>query len=115
VTRYTLVATASFGLEAVVRAELSALGCAEPRTEDRGVVFEGSAEDVARCNIRLRAADRVLLRLSEFPAEDFDALYEGVRAVRWRDLLAPSPAVVVEARSARSKISSVPAIQSVSK
>jgi putative N6-adenine-specific DNA methylase len=115
VTRYTLVATASFGLEAVVRAELSALGCAEPRTEDRRVVFQGSAEDVARCNIRLRTADRVLLRLSEFPVEDFDDLYEGVRAVRWRDLLAPSPAVVVEARSARSKISSVPAIQSVSK
>jgi putative N6-adenine-specific DNA methylase len=115
VTRYTLVATASFGLEAVVRAELSALGFGEARTEDRRVIFEGGPQEVARCNIRLRAADRVMLRLSEFPVGDFDALYEGVRAVRWTDLMAPSPAVVVEARSTRSKISSVPAIQSVSK
>jgi len=115
VTRYTLAATASFGLETVVRGELEALGIKGARTEDRQVLFEGTAEDAARCNIRLRAADRVLIRLAEFPVGDFDQLYEGVRAVRWRDLLGRSPAVVVEARSAKSKISSVPAIQSVSK
>ena len=114
-TRYTIVATASFGLEAVVRAELTALGFGEARTEDRRVIFEGGAREVARCNIGLRTADRVLLRVAEFPAGDFDALYEGVRAVRWTDFMAPSPAVVVEARSNRSKITSVPAIQSVSK
>ncbi len=91
------------------------MGFGEARTEDRRVVFEGGPPEVARCNVGLRAADRVLLRLSEFPVGSFDALYEGVRAVHWTDLMPASPAVVVEARSTRSKISSVPAIQSVSK
>jgi len=115
VTRYTLAATSSFGLEAVVRAELESLGVRAARTEDRQVLFEGTAEDAARCNVCLRAADRVLVRLAEFPAADFDQLFEGVRAVRWGELLGGSPAVTVEARAARSKLASVPAIQSVSK
>jgi putative N6-adenine-specific DNA methylase len=115
VTRYTLAATASFGLEAVVRGEVEALGIAGARAEDRHVLFEGTAADAARCNVRLRAADRVLVRLAEFAAGDFDGLYEGVRRVDWAGLLGSSPAVTVEARSAKSTLASVPSIQSVSK
>ncbi len=114
-TRYTLAAAAGFGLEAVVRAEVEGLGIAGARAEDRRVLFEGTAADVARCNVRLRAADRVLVRLAEFAAAGFDELYEGIRSVDWEGILGESPAVTVEARSARSALSSVPSIQSVSK
>ena len=103
--RYACAAAASFGLEAVVRAELGGLGISETRAEDMRVLFEGSAKDIARCNIGLRTADRVLIRLADFPAGDFDAVYEGVRAVPWRDLLAPDPLVVVQARSVKSRLS----------
>ena len=55
------------------------------------------------------------LKLAEFPASDFDDLYEGVRGIAWKDLLPPRAAVDVHARSARSRLAAVPSIQSVSK
>ena len=113
--RYSCAAAASFGLESVVRSEIEGLGIDGTRVEDRRVVFEATARDIARCNIWLRAADRVLIQVSEFPAPDFDALYEGIRAVPWRDLLAPFPAVTVDARSAGSKLTAAPSLQSVAK
>ena len=112
---FTLEAAATFGLEAVVRDELLALGIPVSSTLDRRVVFPGSALDVARCNIRLRAADRVWLRMAEFPASDFDDLYEGVRRAPWRELLPRSASVLVKGRSTGSRLAAVPSIQSVSK
>jgi putative N6-adenine-specific DNA methylase len=115
VNRYVLEATATFGLESAVSAELAGLGFDGLKTRNGGVVFEGTEEDIARCNIWLRAADRVLVRLAEFPAEDADDVYEGVRAIRWADFLGRNPRVVVTARSVRSRLSFVPALQSVGK
>jgi len=112
---FTLEAAASFGLEALVRDELQNLGARVLSTEDRRVVFEGTARDIARCNLGLRTADRVWLRLGEFPAATFDELYEGVRAFSWKDILPASAAVDVLARSSKSRLTSVPSIQSVSK
>jgi putative N6-adenine-specific DNA methylase len=113
--RYSCAAAASFGLESVVREEVEALGIVETRVEDRRVLFEADAAEIARCNIRLRCADRVLMRVGEFAAPDFDSLYQGIRGVPWRDLLAPFPAVTVEARSADSRLSAAPSLQAVAK
>ncbi len=82
---------------------------------DRRVLFEGTPADMARCNIRLRTADRVWLRMADFPATDFDDLYEGVRQAPWSELVPRTAAVVVKARSTRSRLASVPTLQSVSK
>lgn len=97
--RYTLAATATFGLESVVAGELAALGVPQTATENGRVVFEGGDQDIARLNLWLRAADRLLIRLAEFPAASLDDIYEGVRAVAWRDFLPPDARVVVTARS----------------
>jgi putative N6-adenine-specific DNA methylase len=112
--QYACAAAASFGLESIVRAELEALGISG-RAEDRRVLFDATAREMALCNICLRTADRVLMRLADFPAPDFDALYEGVRAVPWKDLLAPDPRVAVEARSVKSRLTATPSLQSVTK
>ena len=113
--RYTCIAAATFGLESVVRVELENLGIRGARAADRRVFFEGSARDIARSNLGLRTADRVLIQLAEYPAPDFDALYEGVRAVPWKDLLGAGAAVDVAARSLKSRLTATPAIQSVVK
>ena len=113
--RYALCAAATFGLEAVVRDELIALGMPVTSTADRRVFFEGTALDIARCNIRLRTADRVWLVVADFSAPDFDALYEGVRQAAWRELLPGNAAVTVTAKSYRSRLAAVPSIQSISK
>ena len=112
---YACAASASFGLESIVRGELEALGIGGARAEDRRVLFQATAREIALCNISLRTADRVLIRLADFPAPDFDAVYEGVRAVRWKDFLAKDPRVVVEARSVKSRLTATPSLQSVTK
>ncbi len=112
---FTCVVTSSFGLESIVRAEIDALGVRGARTLDRRVIFTGTARDVARCNVCLRAADRVLIQAAEIPAPDFDSLYEGIRSLPWRDLLAQDAAVTVKARSAKSRLTAIPSIQSVAK
>jgi putative N6-adenine-specific DNA methylase len=115
VARYLLAAAASFGMESVVASELRALGFGEPKAENGRVLFEGTEDDLARVSLWLRAADRLLVRLSDFPAGDFDALFEGVRAIPWRDILPGNPRLLVTARSARSRLTATPSIQSVGK
>ena len=113
--RYQCAATASFGLEAVVRGELESLGVTVTRTEDRRVLFEAGPREIARSNLWLRTADRVLLQAGELSTPDFGALYEGVRSLPWRSLLGATPAVTVNARSANSALTSVPSLQAVTK
>ncbi len=113
--QFSCAAAASFGLESVVRAEIEGLGIAATKVEDRRVLFTATAEELARCNLRLRSADRLYLQLAEFPSPDFDALYNGVRAAPWRDLLPPSASVTVQAASSSSRLTAVPSVQSVGK
>jgi putative N6-adenine-specific DNA methylase len=113
--RYDLIATATFGLESIVAEELSVLGFDRRSVENGNVRFSGTAADIARCNLRLRTADRIFVVLAEFPAPDFDALFEGARGIDWRSLAPREAAVTVNGRSAKSRLASVPAIQSVAK
>jgi len=113
--RYDLVATTTFGLESLVGSELSGLGFAQRTVENGQVRFAGDAADIARCSLRLRTADRIFVVLAEFPAADFDALFEGVRGIDWRSIATRDAAITVNARSAKSRLASVPAIQSVAK
>lgn len=113
--RYDLVATTTFGLESLVGSELAGLGFAERAVENGQVRFAGDAADLARCHLHLRTADRIFVVLAAFPAGDFDALFEGVRRIDWRSIAMRDAAITVNARSAKSRLASAPAIQSVAK
>ena len=76
-----IVATAAFGLEAIVARELKYLGFKGYAVENGRVLFSGTGNDVARCNIRLRTADRVLVEVARFRAVDFEELFQGMLAV----------------------------------
>jgi len=112
---YTLVATAAFGLEAVVARELKALGFDNAATENGRVIFRGTEKDIARTNIWLRCADRVLIKMGEFRASDFEELFQGVRAIPWGRYVPSNGAVHVDGRSVKSALTSIPACQSVVK
>ncbi len=114
-TEYTLVATAAFGLESVVARELKALGYEKASVENGRVSFSGSDMDIARVNIWLRCADRVLLKMGTFHASDFDELFDGIQTIPWGALVPPTGAVHVTGRSVKSRLTSVPACQSVVK
>ena len=69
-----LVATATFGLEAVVRREIEALGYKIIKTEDGRVTYMGDERAIVRSNLWLRCADRVYVRMGGFKATDFEKL-----------------------------------------
>jgi len=110
-----LIATSTFGLEAVVGRELKALGYAEQRTEDGRIGFRGDATAIARTNLRLRSADRVLVRLGEFEARDFGVLFDRTKALPWSDWLTPDATFPVRGKSVRSQLHSVPDCQAIVK
>jgi 23S rRNA (guanine2445-N2)-methyltransferase / 23S rRNA (guanine2069-N7)-methyltransferase len=107
----TLIATSAFGLEAVVVHELAALGYEAKVARPGRIAFAADLDAVARTNLWLRSADRVLIQLAEFAARDFDALFDTVRGLPWEDWLYPDAAIPVRGRSRKSQLSSVPACQ----
>jgi 23S rRNA (guanine2445-N2)-methyltransferase / 23S rRNA (guanine2069-N7)-methyltransferase len=108
---FNLIATSAFGLEAVVVRELGNLGY-EARVDRPGrIAFRGDAAAVARCNLWLRSADRVLVELAAFEARDFDALFETARGLPWSEWIARDAAIPVRGRSHKSQLTSVPAVQ----
>ena len=86
-SRLELIATAAFGLEAVVSRELEALGYREQTVEDGRVTFIGDELAICRTNLWLRSADRVLLKLGSFPARDFGALFDQATQLPWTQWL----------------------------
>ena len=58
---YNLYATAAFGLEGIVGAELKRLKMQNVRAELGGARFTGTLTDAFLCNLRLRSADRARL------------------------------------------------------
>jgi 23S rRNA (guanine2445-N2)-methyltransferase / 23S rRNA (guanine2069-N7)-methyltransferase len=106
-----LIATCAFGLEAVVAHELKSLGYESKAARAGRLAFTGDASAVARTNLWLRSADRVLVELAAFPAPDFDALFDTVRDLSWADWIAADAAIPVRGRSIKSQLTSVPAIQ----
>lgn len=110
-----LIATAAFGLEAVVDRELERLGYADRLVEDGKVTFSAPESAIARCNLWLRSADRVLLQIGEFPAIDFGELFDRIEALPWEEWLPRDAVFPVEVRAVRSAIRSPRSGQSIVK
>ncbi|MCU6707587.1 class I SAM-dependent RNA methyltransferase [Paenibacillus sp. J5C_2022] len=110
-----LIATAPMGLEAIVARELKDLGYADLQTENGRVNFTGTLRDIARTNLWLRTAGRILVNMGRFRATTFEELFEGVKAMNWPDWIPEQGTFPVNGRSHKSQLSSVPACQSVVK
>lgn len=110
-----LVATCLFGLEKLLGEEIDALGCRRLETMDGRITFEGDEQTVAAANLRLRCAERVYIRMGAFPAESFETLFEGVKALPWECWIGKEDAFPVKGHAIRSKLFSVPDCQSIVK
>ena len=108
-----LIATAAFGLEAVVRREIEKLGYDVVKTEDGKVTFRGHEEAICRSNLWLRSADRVLLKMDEFPAVTFEELFQRMAGIPWEELIPLGGRVIMTCRSVKSALHNEPACQSV--
>ncbi|WP_075086130.1 bifunctional 23S rRNA (guanine(2069)-N(7))-methyltransferase RlmK/23S rRNA (guanine(2445)-N(2))-methyltransferase RlmL [Mariniblastus fucicola] len=107
----TLVAACAFGLEAIVKRELIAMGYDARGSQPGRVEFHGNWSDVCKTNQWLRTADRVLVKVIEFDSADFDSLFETVRDHDWSSTIPVDAQFPVTGRSRLSQLSSVPAVQ----
>ena len=109
-----IIATSTFGLEAVVKREIQALGYKIVQSEDGKITFLGDERAVVRANLWLRTADRIQIKLGEFKALEFEELFQQVKALPWEEWIPIDGKFIVNGSSVKSKLSSVPACQSVS-
>lgn len=110
-----LVATATFGLEAVVRREIEALGYKVIKTEDGRVTYMGDERAIVRSNLWLRSADRVYVRMGEFRATEFEELFQQTKALEWESIIPLDGVFPVVGGSVKSALHSVPACQKIIK
>lgn len=114
--RYELIAPCHFGLESILKREITDLGYDVVKVEDGRVTFIGDAEAVCRANIFLRTAERILIKAGSFRAETFEELFQGTKNIPWEEMI-PSDGRfwVTKAASIKSKLFSPSDIQSIMK
>lgn len=112
---FKLIATTTFGLEAVVKRELEKLGTENIKTSDGRIDFTGNVSAIAKTNLWLRSADRVMINFGEFEALSFEDLFQGVKSLPWGDLLAKDAKFTITGKSVRSQLFSVSDCQAITK
>ena len=104
-----------FGLEGLCADELRRLGLPQVKAENGRVCCKARPEDIPRVNLNLRTGERVLLVVGRYHAADFEALFEGAKALPWEDFIPREGAFPVKVHSLNSQLHAVPAIQAVLK
>ena len=107
-TDFKLIATAAFGLEGIVSRELDWLGAADKTAENGRVRFSGDLRMVARANLWLRTADRVLILLAEGKVTTFEELFQLVSQIPFEELMPADACFPVTGKSVKSTLFSVP-------
>ncbi len=114
--KFDLIAPCHFGLEAVLKQEITELGYDVVNVSDGRVTFAGDPDAVVRANMFLRTPERILIKVGEFKAKTFDELFEGIRALDWQSFIPKDGRFwVKKAASVRSALFSPSDIQSIVK
>lgn len=110
-----LIATSAFGLESIVAGELKNLGYTDLKVENGKVSFPADITAVPHCNLWLRSADRLLIKVGEFEARSFTELFERTRSLPWADWIPEKAEFPVEGKSINSRLFSVSDCQAIVK
>lgn len=112
---YQIFISCAPGIEPILKEEIRGLGLdSTPDGENvrlnhsgeeaGGVQLEGQLEDVYKCNLHLRTASRVSVRLGEFYAAAFSELRKKASRLSWEHLLVPGQAVKLSVTCHKSKL-----------
>lgn len=104
-----------FGLESVLKYEIQKIGGEDLTVSDGRISFSGDENVLARANLCLSTAERVLIELKQFRAVTFEELFQGVRSVELERFISPTDAFPVKGYSLNSALHSVPDCQSIVK
>ena len=111
-----LIAPCHFGMEAVLKREITDLGYEIDEVDNGKVTFVGDRNAIARANINLRTTERILWRVGRFHAETFEELFQAVKAIPWeRYIPFDGRFWVAKANSVNSKLFSPRDIQRIVK
>ncbi|NLM20069.1 MAG: class I SAM-dependent RNA methyltransferase [Clostridiaceae bacterium] len=110
------------GVEALTSSELQDLGYAKSQiTVDDGEVTlhldsnQDAANSIAELNFNLRTAERVLLGLAEFDADNFDQLYDKTFNLPWHEWVDYKYYLEIIGYSRKSRLHSIPTCQKIIK
>lgn len=104
-----------FGLESVLNFEIKKLGGENISVTDGKISFDGDFFTLARANLRLSTAERVLIELGCFSARSFEELFQNVKALPLEDFIGEKDAFPVKGHSLNSQLHSVPDCQKIIK
>lgn len=104
-----------FGLESVLKFEITKIGGTDLKVTDGKISFTGDENILARANLCLSTAERVLIELAEFRAVTFEELFQGVKALPLEEFIGEEDAFPVKGYSLDSALHSVPDCQSIVK
>ena len=114
--RFELIAPCHFGMESVLKREITDLGYDITEVADGRVTFYGDEEALCRANIFLRTAERILIKVGSFHAETFEELFQGTKSLPWEEYIPKDGKFwVAKAASVKSKLFSPSDIQSIMK
>ena len=91
------------GLESLCASELSAIGV-RGVVQEGGVAWSGDMKSVARANLWLRTASRVIVRVAEFRAKAFHELELSAKRIEWERWVAPGTSVEFRVTCRKSKL-----------
>ena len=95
--------------------EIQKIGGTDLRVSDGKISFTGDENIVARANLCLSTAERVLIELIEFKATSFEELFQGVKAIELERYIGKDDAFPVKGNSLDSALHSIPDCQSIIK
>ena len=99
----TAFAVTAPGLEPLCARELRGLAI-RPTVDEGGVLWNGAIESIARANLWLRTASRVLVRVSEFRATAFYELELQAKRIAWDRFVAAGSSVEFRVTCRKSKL-----------
>ncbi len=101
---FNAFAIAPPGIAPLVAGELRLLGMEPSEVSDAGVAFVASRRDLARANLWLRMASRVIVRIDSFEATEFSTLEKRAKLVPWADVLRPGAHVQLRVTCRKSRL-----------
>jgi len=105
-----------FGLESVLKFEVTKIGGEDIEVSDGKVSFSGDFTTLAKANICISTAERILIVLGEFHAETFEELFQGMKKIPLENFIGKHDAFPVKSGHAlNSALHSIPDCQSIIK
>ena len=99
-----LIAPCHFGLESVLKREIADLGYEIVQVEDGRITFRGDEGAIARANVFIRTAERIMVKVGSFEARSFDELFEQTKALPWENYLTKDAKFWVSKASTKNSV-----------